>query len=278
MNLFFTVLALALLLWFLALLYLRSYVKRRTSPDRILALLQEEVLQLEADIDEKTEQNLQLLEEKINTLRGLCAEAERRIAVYNRELTRKNAEEAAFAALGRAGQIPQGAAPSPENPRQKKPKSPSAKVSGRQKKAGLLDSLEIRETTAVQAAGAYKAQTQRPPAGAPPDSPLFPAVPPAPPAEVSPLPVPPSPSADLSPSPPISLGPSADVPIPPPEYPRFTVSANPISPKAPPMKERVAELYRAGFSEDLIAARLGISITEARLYIAMAPDGKGPGT
>jgi hypothetical protein len=51
--------------------------------------------------------------------------------------------------------------------------------------------------------------------------------------------------------------------------PRFITSPHPVSPKPPPLRERVSELHRAGFSEDLIAVRLGISVTEARLYIAM---------
>jgi len=101
MNGFFIGFALALFLWFLAFLLLKSFVRRRTSPDYILELLQEEVRQLEADIDEKTEQNLLLLEEKINALRGISSEAERRIAVLNRELEKQNKETLTMAVLNK---------------------------------------------------------------------------------------------------------------------------------------------------------------------------------
>ena len=100
-NGFFIGFALAILLWFLAFLYLKAFVRRRTSPDYILELLQEEVRQLEADIDEKTEQDLQLLEEKINSLREIINETERRIAVYNRELEKHGNEKQTLSALGK---------------------------------------------------------------------------------------------------------------------------------------------------------------------------------
>ncbi|MDR2049478.1 MAG: hypothetical protein LBP69_08475 [Treponema sp.] len=278
MTWLFLFLAVGILSWFIALFYLKAYIKRRSGADYTLANLREEIRLLEAGIDEKTEQSLALLEEKIGELRKLCTEAEKRIAVYAQELARKIAEEAAFNALGRgeppelsAAPVPPGFAGTP-NPKKtpdfpgipggssrKKtsPKGGGKRTSGRKKESSLLDSIEVREITAVRAAGAYHAQTRRPagPAGRPApagDVPAGQAVPPVP-AEAS--------------------GVSA---APPSAPPRFIASANPVRPKAPPMKERVAELYRAGFSEDLVAARLGISITEARLYIAMASTTRRP--
>jgi len=102
MNWVFAAVAMALLLWFSALLYLKSFVRKRTSPDHILGLLQEEVRQLEADIDEKTERDLQLLEEKMQALRVICAEIDRRIAVYDRELERREKEAKTMAVLERS--------------------------------------------------------------------------------------------------------------------------------------------------------------------------------
>jgi hypothetical protein len=100
-NGFFIGFAVALLLWFAAFLYFKAFVRRRTSPDHILGLLQEDVRELEADIDEKTEQSLQLLEEKIRVLRDICGEAERRIAVFNREFEKREQETQTYAALGK---------------------------------------------------------------------------------------------------------------------------------------------------------------------------------
>ena len=48
-----------------------------------------------------------------------------------------------------------------------------------------------------------------------------------------------------------------------------TRSARPLAPKPLPFAERVAELYRAGFSSNLIASRLGATITEVELAIAL---------
>jgi hypothetical protein len=52
--------------------------------------------------------------------------------------------------------------------------------------------------------------------------------------------------------------------------PRFTLAAKEIPPKAPSLPEQAAELARAGFSSNLIASRLGISISEVELAVAIA--------
>jgi hypothetical protein len=196
MNWFFLGFALILALWFFALLYLKSYVRRRTDPDHILVILQEEIHQLEADIDEKTEQDLQLLEEKIRQLREACAdadkacaEAERRIAVLSRELERRETEGRTFAALDRTA-VPAAVAAYAATSRGRHP---------------LLEGLEIA------------APEKKPPA------------------------------------------------------PKITVSRE-LKPKPLPLKERIAELHRAGFSAALIAERLGLTVGEAELYIAMVTD------
>ncbi|MDR1307267.1 MAG: hypothetical protein LBK74_06815 [Treponema sp.] len=196
MNWFFPGFALILALWFFALLYLKSYVRRRTDPDHVLTILREEVRQLEADIDEKTEQDLQLLEEKIRQLREACAdadkacaEAERRIVVLSRELERRKTESQAFVSLDRT------AAP-----------AAAAYAAGSRGKHSLLEKLEI-------------------------------------------------------------TGPEKKPP------PKITVSRE-LAPKPPPLKERIAELHHAGFSAELIAERLGLTVGETELYIAMVTPPK----
>jgi hypothetical protein len=304
MNWFFLFLAAGILFWFIILFYLKSYIKRRTGSDYTLENLREEIRLLEADIDAKTEQNLALLEEKIGELRRLCTEAEKRVAVYARELSRRIAEEEAFTALGQTPPELSSAPPSGKMPvspasagrREKSPRKKAQtsgnevsgkrdpggkKTPGPRKVSSLLDSIEVRELTAARAAGAYRTGARRPamrdePAGSSVPHDGTERVPAAPEARLPPegrLPV----EGRLLPEgmapteapredglPPESGSPPA----------RFVASPNPIRAKAPPMKERVAELYRAGFSEDLVAARLGISVTEARLYIAMASSGR----
>lgn len=52
--------------------------------------------------------------------------------------------------------------------------------------------------------------------------------------------------------------------------PRFARAAEQIPPKEPPFAERVGELHRAGFSSELIAARLGKTVGEVDLAIALS--------
>ena len=183
LNGFFIGFAIALLLWFLAFLYLKGFVRRRTSPDYILELLQEEVHQLEADIDEKTEQDLQLLEEKIQALREICSEAERRIALYNRELEKHKIEAQALSDIS------------------KKP---------------LVERLELKK----------QVQKEEKPA--------------APPVMEQAKPL------------------------------NITRSREQLAIKPRPVKERIAELQKAGFAPELIAKRLGINLGEVLLYFNLA--------
>jgi hypothetical protein len=266
-NSLFFFAALGILLWFAVFLYLKSYIKRRTGTEQMLRSLREEIRLLEAGIDLKTEQSLGLLEERIESLRELMRtmeelrrETERRIAVYVRELDRRKAQDTAFAALS---------GPSfPESP-------PSAEkaVSRRKKKTGgasrdkansLLASIEVRELNAAHAIGSYQAQSVSP-------------------ADTSESPdVMNESSAQTSETPlAVLLEPARTETIPPDENeaaarPRFIRPPVSVVPAAPPLRERIAELYRAGFSEDLIAARLGITITEARLYMAMTERPETP--
>jgi hypothetical protein len=57
--------------------------------------------------------------------------------------------------------------------------------------------------------------------------------------------------------------------IPRMDTPHIVISGAPVKPKPPPLKERIGELHRAGFSPELIAERLSITVGEVELYIAM---------
>ena len=175
MNGFLLGTALAILLWFFAFLYLKNFVRRRTSLDYILGHLQEEVNQLEADIDQKTEQDLLLLEEKISALRDICAEAEKRIIVYNNELDKREKETKTFTRIN---------------------------------KAPLSERIEVAR--------------QEPP-----------------PAEK-------------------------------PVQQQISFSKEPLKIKKPPIKDRIAELHKAGVSQELIAKKLGLKKGEIDLYFNLA--------
>jgi hypothetical protein len=82
--------AASLVLWAFSFLFFFSYLKRRTGQERILAEFREEVNLITADIDDVTVRNVDLLEDRIKTLRSLSEETERRIRTLVRELDRRD--------------------------------------------------------------------------------------------------------------------------------------------------------------------------------------------
>jgi hypothetical protein len=80
----------SLVLWVFSFLFFFSYLKRRTGQERILAEFREEVDLITADIDDVTVRNVDLLEDRIKTLRSLSEETERRIRTLVRELDRRD--------------------------------------------------------------------------------------------------------------------------------------------------------------------------------------------
>jgi hypothetical protein len=86
----------------LAFLYFRSYIKKRTGREAMLSEIREEVNRILARIDEITEQDVSLFEEKEKSLRGLLEETDKRIKVYTRDLERSLSSEKAYRELGKA--------------------------------------------------------------------------------------------------------------------------------------------------------------------------------
>ncbi|MCL2093204.1 MAG: hypothetical protein FWH12_03320 [Treponema sp.] len=85
----------ALLIVCISLLYIKSYLKKRTSQERILSELKEDIDQIIKTIDSTTERDITLIEERSLALRKLLEETDRRINLYIREMeTRKEAEAA----------------------------------------------------------------------------------------------------------------------------------------------------------------------------------------
>jgi hypothetical protein len=160
--------------------FFRKYVGRRTGPGRLEAE-REEADKLIAEIDAITDRDITLVEARIKSLRALLEEADRRIAVYAKELDRRRSQEAAYIELGRKRHTPKAMPPEEEA---EKPPSDGVKV------------IEFK--------------------GDPPAKP---------------------PEAEL---------------------------------KNPSLKERVTELARAGFSSELIAARIGAPRAEVDLVIALS--------
>ena len=72
-----------------SLIYFKSYLKRRTSQERILSELREEVNKILKTIDETTDRDISLIEEREKTLKSLLDDIEKRLKVYIREMDKR---------------------------------------------------------------------------------------------------------------------------------------------------------------------------------------------
>ena len=88
--------ALCLVIFF----YLKWYIKKRTSVTG-LEERQIEVARLIAEIDRITDRDSQLVEERINQLKILLEDTDKRISVYIKELEKSRNTEALYTSLGR---------------------------------------------------------------------------------------------------------------------------------------------------------------------------------
>jgi hypothetical protein len=101
MNPALVISVISLLISFFSFFYFRAYLKRRTGQERILADFREEVNKLLAEIDNITDRDATLVEERVSTLKTLLADIDKRIAVYAREIERKGREEKVYTELGK---------------------------------------------------------------------------------------------------------------------------------------------------------------------------------
>jgi hypothetical protein len=86
--------------------HFKSYLKRRTGQERILAEMREEVNRILNTINETTDRDISLIEEREKNLKNLLAQTqacladiEKRIKVYIKEMDVRRESEAAYAAL-----------------------------------------------------------------------------------------------------------------------------------------------------------------------------------
>ena len=96
-----------------AFFYFRRYIEKRTSFDGILKDVREEVNRLLQRIDEITDKDISLIEDREKGLKSLLEETDRRLAALNRELARRTNAEKAYRKLGKYTVI-ENAKPPPE--------------------------------------------------------------------------------------------------------------------------------------------------------------------
>ena len=86
--------ALAFLFSLFSFFFLKSYLKRRTNKEHILSEARDEVDQISKIINQATERDISLIEERQQDLKNLLKETEKRISVYIKEVERtQKAEE-----------------------------------------------------------------------------------------------------------------------------------------------------------------------------------------
>ena len=96
--------------------YLRAYIERHTGFEGIINDVRDEVSRLIQRIDETTDKDISLIEDKEKNLKALLEETDRRMAALNREFARRENAEDTYRRLGRFPIIEQ--APPPESPPQ----------------------------------------------------------------------------------------------------------------------------------------------------------------
>jgi hypothetical protein len=228
-----SIISLALCVLFFA--YCKRYLKRRTGQERILAEFKDEVYKLISEIDAATDRDATIVEERVKALKTLLEDVDKRIGLHAQEMSRRRINEETYAELGRKRPL----LAEREAGRELAP-SLAADISGeagflasgthRNRLDGAARELELMADEGTEADSHRRRGTAREAAA---------------PA-----------SAGRGVAPPVS-GPQV-------------ILAPEIRPKSPPLTEQVVELARAGFAPELIAARLGVSISEVELAIAIA--------
>jgi hypothetical protein len=93
--------ALAFVISVFSLFYFRSYLKARTGQARILAEMREEVNSILKSINETTDRDISLIEEREKNLKALLEDIEKRLKVYIREVEVRRGAEEAYRELGK---------------------------------------------------------------------------------------------------------------------------------------------------------------------------------
>ena len=101
MNISLVISIISLGLCVFGFLFFRGYIKRKTTASQLLASYRDEVHRLIAEIDDATDRDSLLVEERIKILRRLIAETDQRISVYKQEIQRSYEGQAMYANLGK---------------------------------------------------------------------------------------------------------------------------------------------------------------------------------
>jgi hypothetical protein len=161
--------AASLILSGFSFLFCFAYLKRRTGRERILTELNDEIARLVRDVNEITNRDTLLVEDRVKTLKALLEDTDRRIALLAGEVSRRQVQEDVYVELGKLrGPVAEPGAAAPAPP----PAVPAASppVAGAQKgrlsPAGTYSPRVVRSSAPIvpkpppfaeQVAGLYRA-------------------------------------------------------------------------------------------------------------------------
>ncbi|HUX37164.1 MAG TPA: hypothetical protein VMV44_04615 [Rectinemataceae bacterium] len=212
------------LVWFL----LRRRIQKTLEIDGLLAEARKEARLLTIEINETTERNITLIEDRLGALRDLLGEADRRMGVMRRETGRRQVETEVYSRLGK--RLPVASA-APQAGPERELSAAASRASSRMDAPAKADSRALQpELDIAEAEGRRESSPEV--------------------AQSEPVPLP--------------LG---------PRLPEILAAPTSIIPPRS-LRERAIELHRSGFSADIIAARLGATISEIELLVSLE-EGRG---
>jgi hypothetical protein len=241
-------------IWFV----LRARVRKTLELEGILAEARKEIRLLSIEINETTDRNVTLVEDRLGSLRELLAEADRRMGVMKRETARRQDEREVYNRLGKRVPLASGSRAAPDTLPFGEP---------------LFDLVAdaITGAAAGSVTGAAADIVTDSPGGAT--------------RVVPPVRTPSSGTdraketrsvaadvwavADRAPADrePVKSGPARTLP-------ELLPARESVIPP-PSLRERALELHRGGFSADIIAARLGATVSEIDLLVSLEEGRRG---
>lgn len=246
-------------------LYVRSRLRKALELDSLLLNIRKEVGILTTELNQTTDRNISLVEDRMEALRSLLDEADRRMGVIRKEVETRAVERDVYSRLGRPHPAPVSTYPTPRSqpPLPGLETAPSYTGPDREPPSGRLPASKAAPRDAVaevpSGAGCQAADLGRLAygtagargqgdylAGEPRDG-----------------------GGNLPAS-----GTAAEGPI-RLDLPRRTVEVlraqeSVIPPRS--LREQALDLYSQGFSADIIAARLGTTVAEMDLLISLEEE------
>jgi len=238
-------------IWF----YVKSQLRKALELDSLLLNVRKEVGILTTELNQTTDRNISLVEDRMEALRSLLDEADRRMGVIRKEVETRAVEREVYSRLGRPHPAP---APTYQPPRGQPP-LPGLEAAPPYAEPAVSRTGQAAASRDLPGAGSQAADLGRVAyqnAGAPGQGERLAAE--AQEGNGS------FPSSDRSSDGPIRL----DLPRRPVEVLKARESV--IPPKS--LREQALDLYSQGFSADIIAARLGTTVAEMDLLISLEEE------